>query len=342
MYKKNLEPLNYYKILGIDDTSMSFAEIRKKYVKLAVKFHPDKNKDIDPKIFSKIQTAWNCLGNVERRNIYDDLLKNEKNIKKNLDLKELFKNYVELTSKDENYENKKNEAKNEYDKLYLEVDKKNNFDRNQYKEKGLTDEIMSSKYDNLLLEREQSDIEFVQNNIFPSGIKFDTNIFNTAFELYKKNPEQDSVVEKNTSIVKKIEEPAPWNNLANIESSNFTDVNSFDKVFDSSYSNLNFGPEVKLKTNYSKLKTMSEKMTNDIDNSNEEYKKELNNRILEREKLTNLYNNTKYCDYDSENKLFMFSHKMDDPTNFLEIDDGCDDFNMESNDACDKLMELDE
>ena len=63
---------NYYKILGINKTANE-KTIKKAYRKLAVKYHPDKNKN-DPKaaeVFKKINQAYSILSNKEKRDQYD-------------------------------------------------------------------------------------------------------------------------------------------------------------------------------------------------------------------------------------------------------------------------------
>jgi DnaJ-class molecular chaperone len=63
----------YYKILEVPKTA-TLEEIQKSYRKLARKHHPDMNQN-DPKgakeKFQKIQEAYDILGNVEKRKVYD-------------------------------------------------------------------------------------------------------------------------------------------------------------------------------------------------------------------------------------------------------------------------------
>lgn len=56
---------NYYAVLGVNNTA-SEKEIKKKYYKLSFEFHPDKNKDVDPIIFSEITEAYDILTSEER------------------------------------------------------------------------------------------------------------------------------------------------------------------------------------------------------------------------------------------------------------------------------------
>lgn len=67
----NLDSKDYYEILGVSK-SASDSEIKKAYRKLAVKYHPDKNKEEDatPK-FQKISEAFATLSDEKKRKEYD-------------------------------------------------------------------------------------------------------------------------------------------------------------------------------------------------------------------------------------------------------------------------------
>ena len=60
--------IDYYKVLGIDQTS-STEEVRVAYLKLAKKYHPDRNNDDEISLvkFTLINEAYSILGNLENR-----------------------------------------------------------------------------------------------------------------------------------------------------------------------------------------------------------------------------------------------------------------------------------
>lgn len=65
---------DYYKTLGLDKKAPQ-ADIKKKFRKLAIKYHPDKNPD-DPKAeekFKEVNEAYEVLGDPEKRKKYDEL-----------------------------------------------------------------------------------------------------------------------------------------------------------------------------------------------------------------------------------------------------------------------------
>ena len=63
---------DYYDILGVPRTATA-DEIKKAYRKLAVKYHPDKNPGdtAAEEMFKKINTAYDVLGDEEKRRQYD-------------------------------------------------------------------------------------------------------------------------------------------------------------------------------------------------------------------------------------------------------------------------------
>ena len=62
---------DYYEVLGVSKTS-SKDEIKGQYRKLALKFHPDRNKSSEaPEHFKEISEAYAVLSNTEKRQLYD-------------------------------------------------------------------------------------------------------------------------------------------------------------------------------------------------------------------------------------------------------------------------------
>ena len=62
---------DYYDILGVSKNTDD-KEIKKAYRKLALKYHPDRNKSKDAEDkFKEISTAYAVLSNPEKRKVYD-------------------------------------------------------------------------------------------------------------------------------------------------------------------------------------------------------------------------------------------------------------------------------
>jgi DnaJ-class molecular chaperone len=69
--KKYLKMNDFYEILGINKDATD-NDIKKAYRKMALKFHPDKNKFVGTKdVFKKISQAYDCLINPEKKAFYD-------------------------------------------------------------------------------------------------------------------------------------------------------------------------------------------------------------------------------------------------------------------------------
>lgn len=65
------QSMDYYEILGCDPNA-DIAEIKKCYQKLALKYHPDKDRTNETNdMYLKIDEAWKVLRDPEKRRIYD-------------------------------------------------------------------------------------------------------------------------------------------------------------------------------------------------------------------------------------------------------------------------------
>jgi curved DNA-binding protein CbpA len=80
--------IDYYKILQIERTA-SQTEIKKRYLELARKYHPDKNSN-NPEaqsIIRVINEAYSCLGNLDKRLAYHIKLTEQDEIKNSAKIK---------------------------------------------------------------------------------------------------------------------------------------------------------------------------------------------------------------------------------------------------------------
>jgi len=88
MSSLNHKVIDYYKVLGIDETSSS-EEVRKAYLKKAKKYHPDRNDNDEISLvkFTLINEAYNILGNLENRLNYRIELQKREHIHEQAKLK---------------------------------------------------------------------------------------------------------------------------------------------------------------------------------------------------------------------------------------------------------------
>ncbi|ARF09349.1 DnaJ domain protein [Catovirus CTV1] len=349
---KNNKPKNYhydlidfYEVLGIEDRNMSTSEIRKKYVKLVVKYHPDKSKDADPKIFALIQRAWDCLGDEQKRKQYDFFFANEQKAKKgdHNNLKRGFDTFMDLKKNEEEDESHKKKAQINFKYASEEMDKKHNFNRKKYEEKAMDPKETSNRYSNLMLEREQQEIEFAQSRIFPESSKFNEDTlkkFNKIFDEYKHKTDKKG----KSHIINNINGPTAWNNA--FDEQMFTPLDSFDNVYGNdddtgglNYGNLNeFGDEIKVDMDDDDFDNIGEADYVTAHNlKGDDYAKDIEKKLREREMETQQLHNKKfeYCDADQD-KSFMFTHEVGN-MGTIEWDNDDD---SELHDACNRLLEL--
>lgn len=85
---------DYYKILGVTKNSSS-NEIKSAYKKLALKYHPDKNKNSDAsKMFREISEAYQVLSDPKKKRLYDNPYKQTR--REDFDFKDPFDIFSEI------------------------------------------------------------------------------------------------------------------------------------------------------------------------------------------------------------------------------------------------------
>ena len=143
--------IDFYEILDVD-IEATVEEIKKKYIELAKKYHPDQ-KTGNVEMFQKISKAYEVLSNKETRKEYDlyYLKKSYNELQEDtfFSMKDQFKEYLTVN------DNKKKMTKEELDKIYDDVFK----DRDDFVEKILDLKDTMKRINDINFEREVTNIE---------------------------------------------------------------------------------------------------------------------------------------------------------------------------------------
>lgn len=341
--------VNFYEVLGVESNA-SLKEIKKQYSKLIIKYHPDKIKHHSDKIkdscesnlFELIQKAYETIGNEQKRQEYDFFLKNIQSVKSS-DWYSLKTNYDKFKELDEIQPKNKNLVQIEFDKVFKDFDLKHGIERNNSGEKIDKEEI-TNRLDDLVLQREQDEIEFSQNKIFKEDDNFDVAKFNAAYDIYKTTNDKKIIKHSNVMAY----------NFDAINSSNFNDLNVYDKTFiennedndnnqdnnfegNNLYSSIHVGKTNRLdKDKVKNLKPADYTFThNKLENN---YEDKIKKRLEERNQDTQKFDNMKYQDFNNEDKVFQFSHDVGITENMLDWSDHTSN-NEDLLKACKKLIE---
>lgn len=169
---------DYYKILGLNKTN-NVDEIKKAYRKLSMKYHPDRNKDIDASDkFTQINNAYNILSDNEKKSSYD--IEYELYINSTM--------FTSLNNKDNDINNilyTKNTSSyispNDMINLF-KSQMNNNLNNNLNKNSNFNSNLNSNYYNNTLLSNSQSCEQLLDsliNNLFINTSNLNNNDNNT-------------------------------------------------------------------------------------------------------------------------------------------------------------------
>jgi len=319
--------INFYEVLGVEPTA-PLKEIKKQYSKLVIKYHPDKTKDaFESTLFELIQRAYETLGNEKKRDEYDFFLKNIETSKNN-DFISLKSNYERYRDLEDTQPKNTEETQIEFNKVFSDMDIKHGIDRSLLDEK-INEDVILNKLDDLLLQREQDEIEFSQNMIFTKD-NFEISKFNAAFDIYKNHGEKQVV--SHTGV-------RPFNFSGE---SGYSGLDVYDKTYetdnyegDSVCSNVNIGKVNKLdKEKIKNIAPVDYTIKHNFKESN--YEDELKKRLMERELETTQFQNMTYNDFNNEDKTFQFSQEIGFSESFIDWNDNSEDLLN----ACKKLISL--
>jgi len=192
-----------YKIIGVsqDDDHNTIKRVCNE--KLA-KYHPDKLAPILNKYpaesrpkekkrllmqYKLIKEAHSILRDPQKKKFYDLQRKtiDSKNFAKQ---KSSFEEFIKLQESEIN-EHSKESAKSSYQMKTLDMDKRTGFDRKKLEDAPLSKADIDKRMQDLMMERENQDIEYVPKNLF-EGKCFSPESFHKEWEKQKKRDERRS------------------------------------------------------------------------------------------------------------------------------------------------------
>ena len=192
-----------YKVIGVSSKETQEV-IKKKCNEKLAKYHPDKIGPILSKYppesrtkekkrlemqYKLIREAYSILRDPQKRKYYD-LQKNTIDNKNFVHQKSSFEEFTKLQESEINDQTRKL-AENNFKMNFIEIDKKHGFDRNTLEDDPLSKKDIDKRLQDLMMEREQQDIEYIPSNIF-EGKSFNTSEFNKSWEKQKRKDARKS------------------------------------------------------------------------------------------------------------------------------------------------------
>lgn len=191
---KLTEQLDYYLILGIKKDANAL-EIKRAYHQKLKMYHPDKveqTKENKAK-YKLIKEAGELLTNETNRKVYDMERHVVKTNKDFVSQKHDFDEFVKLQQANDTEDNRK-VAKLNFENMRKDLDRKHGYVETDI---ALTAEESKRRMEDMMLQREQEELEIHHKNIF-EGKKYDPIAFNKYFEKRKnKTSKSDSLVKHN-------------------------------------------------------------------------------------------------------------------------------------------------
>lgn len=322
--------IDFYQVLGVDHKA-SPTELKNKYKKLVIKYHPDKNPENSTLMFELIQTAWDTLSKPDKRKEYDKMFKLQKETKTDhQSLKLGFDKFTDLASKD--YKKPTKMSEQEFKKMWSDMDSKHGYDSSN-KDTAICEKDLKKRFADKEQEREQQEIEYAQEKVFDNTVPLPLGKFNKMFDDYKQT--EDMLV---GNIIQYKGGPSPFNNMG----SQFTELESCDDLYaqefngNSMCSSVNMGNEM----SHAKIdprKLSSADYTTNFDYKDPNYQKELEKRMQERNLETTQLGQLKLNEFNNTpNDSYIFTHEFN--TNLLIGDDSNSYSDM--NNSCAQLLAL--
>jgi curved DNA-binding protein CbpA len=297
----NKQKMTYYEVLNVNETA-TLSEIKKQFRQMAIDFHPDNKKTGDATLFALVARAYECLSNSDKRDEYDKMLLIEKKTRKSnyISQKKAFEDFINAQENDPDGKKKElSEARYKLD--FVDLDRKHGFDRKRYddeRDNPLSEKDTSRRMEDLLMTREQDDIEISHRKLFDEG-NWNPDKFNEMFELKYKKDKND--------LVKYSGMPGAFNDGVGSTFTPYENGGLYEDegVDGDNYASLKYFDDTDVKItddDIRKFKTLKGSKDYKGHNSNrgDNYQSELQKRLTGRKIQDELYDKRKINDFDTD------------------------------------------
>lgn len=294
-----MSTVNLYDVLDVSQ-DCTISDIKKAYRKLVILYHPDREGG-DEEMFELVTHAYEKLSNPTSRAEYDNMFRMaNQSGPDHLELKK--KSYQWYNSSDskktkEEREKELKKKRTEFQTSFDEMDRKRNYRRDESVVPITSDEAKIRMKD-LALARDDEDTENMYDNLFED--KFDLGKFNAVFDHIHRGP---------TEIIPHEGNPDPWNTIDGF-SSNYADLSNYDNIYvdddvatmGTNYSGIHFDEGYKNKKISKKevKKINSSSYTKNHNSFDDDYERQLKQKMEERSRDTTTYNGRKFEDYNKQ------------------------------------------
>ncbi|AYV77153.1 MAG: DnaJ domain protein [Barrevirus sp.] len=292
-----MSTVNLYDVLDVAQ-DCEVKEIKNAYRTLAKKFHPDKATG-DAEMFELVTHAYNVLANPKSRKEYDEVYALSKQVdSSHFDLKNKAAAYYEALEK-ETKKKTPGESKIDFEKAFADMDRKHGLSRDPELIDKLSEKDTKKKLRDMLIAREQDDIENIHDPIFEDGV-FDLEKFNAAFDALHKG---------NTDLIQHSGAPSAWNSVDGF-GSHFGNIDNYEALYQdeptigsSQYGSVKFDQGSKSKKRLTKddvSKLSAPEYTKGHNYRDKDYNKSLEERMKEYEAETKKLEDREVKDFNTD------------------------------------------